>query len=76
MTSGTANIKSQYPLPRIYFHSRLLTDITCRLIGELAQLSRRATPDTRSVASTPHPELASAPESESGRGQQEVSSAR
>ncbi|KAJ5661870.1 uncharacterized protein N7477_009486 [Penicillium maclennaniae] len=47
-----------------------------KLIGELAQLSRRATPDTRSLSSTPRPELASGPESDSSRSQQEVSSAR
>lgn len=42
--------------------------VPCRLIGELAQLSRRATPDTRSVSSTPHPETAvSVQESESSR---------
>jgi hypothetical protein len=47
-----------------------------KLIGELAQLSRRATPDSRSLASTPRLEIASAPESESSRGHQEVPSAR
>lgn len=66
--------ESQFQSPRILFHP-LLTIVTCRLIGELAQLSRRATPDSRSLSSTPRPELTSAPESENGR-QLEVPSAR
>lgn len=51
------------------FHGSNIGIVTCRLIGELAQLSRRATPDPRSLSSTstPHPDTTQAHESESNR---------
>jgi hypothetical protein len=64
--------------PFIPTHRRSRTnDVPCRLIGELAQLSRRATPDTRSLSSTPHPETTvSVQESESSRSRSDTPAAR
>ncbi|KAK5798474.1 hypothetical protein VI817_004764 [Penicillium citrinum] len=52
-----------------------INHVPCRLIGELAQLSRRATPDIRSASSTPRLETtASVHESESSRSRSDEGS--
>lgn len=51
----------------IHDHMRL-NHIPPRLVGELAQLSRHATPAPRSLSTTPHPEAStSAHKSENSR---------
>lgn len=68
-TAGESS--SSYSSPP-YFKTSWLTDVN-RLIGELTQLSRKATPNPPSHPSTPGPEIAiSAPGSVSGRGQTPV----
>jgi hypothetical protein len=55
-------------LTEVITHHMNLTHIPPRLVGELAQLSRHATPAPRSLSTTPNPEAStSAHKSENSR---------